>query len=134
MIVRTWLSLLALAGAAQAQLSGLLWPPRDIGSREIFGYIGCVQDGRLLAVNCYRDLENPMVRVYVREGLNWIEEDRLTIAPRTPLDYDQGLRGIDRPRRRAHPRRRGRGAPVPAHPRPRVDARRDSLSAAARDR
>ncbi len=80
-------ALLLLSGASQAQqLTNLLWPPRDIGPREVFGLNGCIQDGHLLAVQCFRDLENPFVRVYLREGANWIEDGRLTVSPRTPGD------------------------------------------------
>lgn len=90
MSARILFSLLALGGVAQAQqFTNLLWPPREVGAREEFGPYeggGLALDGNLLAVRDDRDSENLFVRVYVRDGLNWIEDGRLSALPRTPLD------------------------------------------------
>ena len=70
--------LLALAGPLQAQeFTNLLWPPRDVGANEsfgVFGGSGIGLGGNVLAVRDARNGENVFVRVYVREGLNWIED------------------------------------------------------------
>lgn len=63
-----------------------LWPPRDVGLRESFGAFTYAHDGGVLAVQSDREASNPFVRVYLREGLNWIEDERLTLAPLTPPD------------------------------------------------
>jgi len=86
------LLLLALAGPLHAQeFTNLLWPPRDVGANESFGVFGVFGGsgiglgGNVLAVRDARNGENVFVRVYVREGLNWIEDGRLCAVPRTPF-------------------------------------------------
>jgi len=78
---------LFLTSLAQAQvLTNVVWPPRD-SVREVFGRFpgGLALHGDRLVVSDYRiPLENPFLRVYRREGSNWIEAGRLSIAPRTP--------------------------------------------------
>ncbi len=89
--------LLFSSSAGAQQLTNLTWPARDIGSDQTFGFGGCAQDGRRLAISCSRESENPHVRVYVREGLNWIEDARLIVAPRVPEEdaYDSFGSDVD---------------------------------------
>ncbi len=75
--------------------TSILWPPRDIGAPESFGtrWAPGLDGERLIVRHDREPVENPFLRVYRREGLNWIEEQRLTIAPRTPFDPANRLFG-----------------------------------------
>ncbi|NOT28944.1 MAG: hypothetical protein HOP15_00690 [Planctomycetes bacterium] len=84
--------LLAFAFPVHAQeFTSIFWPPRDVGAIERFGeFFGpsLAVGGDVLAVRDTRDGENTFVRVYLREGLNWIEDGRLAPYPRTPFVPD----------------------------------------------
>ncbi len=86
---------LGVVVSAQERTS-TLWPPRDIGAPESFGtrWAPALDGERLVVRHVCEPLENPFLRVYLREGLNWIEEQRLTIAPRTPFEPEKRWFGV----------------------------------------
>src|SRR5262245_34987587 len=85
MNARTLLFLLALSSTAGAQqYTNSIWPPRDIGMSEFITGAIAASD-QYLAVADARQLENQFIRVYKREGLNWLEDARLYLDPRTPV-------------------------------------------------
>lgn len=79
--------LIVLASLTQAQeLTNVVWPPRDTVHEE-FGDFGdglALHGNRMVVSDGRTPIENPFLRVYRREGQNWIEAGRLSIAPRTP--------------------------------------------------
>lgn len=92
--MKALLALLVFAAVVEAQaFTNALWPPRDVDTKEDFGNLEVGLDEDFLAVLDRREGEPAFVRVYQREGLNWIEDARLSILPplrgrSTTLDVD----------------------------------------------
>jgi hypothetical protein len=98
--MKTWTLLLLLAFCTTAgaqEFTDLLWPPRDQGAYESFSLTntGSALDGKMLAVLDDRRFGSTFVRVYQREGLNWIEDGRLTPEPPSPRGESLFGRALD---------------------------------------